>query len=193
MKRQSSYQSNAKRQPPGGGAGGVDAGVEDERREGRHDKHVLLDVWSIKQGALRLQTMPVAVMLMAFMGLYFCVGAILNYNAMDADQVTHTHTLYCRVSGDIVASMHIMLIHTTLTHTQRDMITNMRIMLPGRMSAHTVSRVKCKPESVSVYTNIASVTTPLETISKRCVCVFACVRVCVSCIHPQKKNCMPRN
>lgn len=104
------------------------------KREGGHDEHILLDVWSTKQGALRLQTLPFAVILVGIIGLYLCVGAVLNYNAIDADQ--------------------------------RDIITNMRVMLPGRMTSHQVSREKCKPESVGIYMGAAAFTASLDTVSK---------------------------
>ena len=107
---------------------------ETSERQGGHDEHILLDVWSTKQGALRLQTLPLAVLLVGFIGLYLCVGAILNYNSIDADQ--------------------------------RDIITNMRVMLPGRMTAHQVSREKCKPESVGVYMGASAFTASFDTVSK---------------------------
>jgi len=106
-----------------------------EPREGSgHEEHIFLDVWSTKQGALRLQTMPLSVLLVGFIGLYLCVGAILNYNSIDADQ--------------------------------RDIITNMRVMLPGRMTAHQKSREKCNPESVGVTMGTSAFTASLETIQK---------------------------
>jgi hypothetical protein len=102
-------------------AGALEGDPLNDGREGGRASHVLLDVWSNKQGALRLQTIPFAVVLVALLGLYFCMGAILNYNTIDADQ--------------------------------RDMITNMRIMLPGRISAHNIFKRVCKPESVGVLTD----------------------------------------
>ena len=70
-----------------------------ERRAGGQEEHVLLDVWSIKQGAMRLQTLPFAVIMIAFMGLYFCVSSILNYNAIDADQVIVEDVCVCARKG----------------------------------------------------------------------------------------------
>jgi len=67
-----------------------DVGRADGEGEQRaREEHILLDVWSIKQGALRLQTLPFAVVLIFILGAYFCVGAILNYNEIDADQVAN--------------------------------------------------------------------------------------------------------
>jgi hypothetical protein len=60
---------------------------EGERTGSEQEDHLFLDVWSIKQGALRLQTLPISVVLMAILGLYLCIGAVLNYNEVDADQV----------------------------------------------------------------------------------------------------------
>ena len=65
--------------------------AEGEQRA--QEEHILLDVWSIKQGALRLQTLPFAVVLIFILGAYFCVGAILNYNEIDAVQVADPPSL----------------------------------------------------------------------------------------------------
>lgn len=85
MKRQTSL----KRKDSGGGtdAGGAEHVATEAHQGKNHDEHILLDVWSIKQGSLRLQTVPFSVVLVAVMGLYFCIGAILNWNEIDADQV----------------------------------------------------------------------------------------------------------
>jgi hypothetical protein len=157
------------------------------------EEHILLDVWSIKQGALRLQTRPFAVVLIFILGSYFCVGAILNYNEIDADQVADPPIAL--PACNVQAPSPVALIRQ---HAQRDMITNMRVMLPGRMAAHQViksrhiapppypapphpapcpvppdlpentqvSRTKCKPEAVAVHTDSVSITSVLETQSK---------------------------
>ena len=89
MKRQTSGLKNKN----GNGSAGTDPLLDvAEGFEGGHEEHLLLDVWSIKQGALRLQTMPFSVVLVAVMGLYFCIGAILNWNEIDADQVVRVQT-----------------------------------------------------------------------------------------------------
>ena len=49
-----------------------------ERTIEAQDDHLFLDVWSIKQGALRLQTLPAAVLLLAFLGLYLCIGGMFD-------------------------------------------------------------------------------------------------------------------
>ena len=84
MRRQSSLKQ---RKDQTSGENGTDWADPADGERLVHEDHILLDVWSIKQGALRLQTMPFAVVLVAIMGLYFCIGAILNYNEIDADQV----------------------------------------------------------------------------------------------------------
>ena len=65
---------------------------------------------------------------------FLSTTAVLNYNAIDADQ--------------------------------RDIVTNMRIMLPGRMMAHNKSREFCRPIDVGVNAGDESVQQALQSVVK---------------------------
>lgn len=84
--------------------------------------HILLDVYSIKQGALRIAVIPTASLLCLFVGLYLATSAVLNYNAEDSDQ--------------------------------RDMITNMRLVLPARQAAHDKSQVHSRSRHVTPQASV---------------------------------------
>ena len=46
---------------------------------------LFLDVFSVRQGALRVRILLYFAFFLCFFGFYRSVGAILNYNAIDAD------------------------------------------------------------------------------------------------------------
>jgi len=107
---------------------------EDEQEDQTGVKFSFLDVHSTRQGSLRLWAMFYSVFILAFMGLYLTVGAVLNYNQEDADQ--------------------------------RDMVTNFRLMLGGRIQAHEQNRNNSFPSEISMGNGDVLTSSPLASIEK---------------------------
>jgi len=110
---------------------------EKEKEDGKAQtgvKFSCFDVYSSRQGSLRLWPMPYAVLLLVFLGLYLCIGAVLSYNQEDADQ--------------------------------RDMITNLRMFIEGRIRAHELNFDFPFPEEVSMTGGEISTELPLTEVIK---------------------------
>ena len=55
--------------------------------------HNVLDVFSVKQGALRIAVMPLASLLCLFVGIYFCISAVLSPQPSTLNPLPQPYTL----------------------------------------------------------------------------------------------------